>query len=175
MTIWKDSAIYPDNYEVSDEGGVRSKERISLRKRYKCKGLYKHVLKPKVMKGFRRSGYTYYSLTDNGKRIEMQGGRLVLMTFVGEPPEGTECCHGDGDRLNNRLSNLRWDTRSGNMLDAVNHGTRKTGEEHPFCIYSEKMVSRIKSGEITRDEALSTGMDRHTYWRITRNLSRRIK
>jgi hypothetical protein len=34
-----------------------------------------------------------------------------------------ECCHYDGDPANNRVGNLRWDTRSSNNLDAVRHGT----------------------------------------------------
>lgn len=50
--------------------------------------------------------------------------RLVLAAFVGAPPEGLIGCHNDGNKLNNHVSNLRWDTYSSNMLDAVKHGTR---------------------------------------------------
>jgi hypothetical protein len=34
-----------------------------------------------------------------------------------------EGCHGDGDPANNRLSNLRWDTHSGNVQDSLAHRT----------------------------------------------------
>jgi len=34
-----------------------------------------------------------------------------------------EGCHNNGDKDNNRLSNLRWDTPSSNSLDLVRHGT----------------------------------------------------
>lgn len=47
---------------------------------------------------------------------------LVLLAFVGPCPEGMECCHGDGDKTNNRLNNLRWGTHSENMQDAMRHG-----------------------------------------------------
>ena len=48
---------------------------------------------------------------------------LVLEAFVGPRPEGTECCHGNGIRSDNRLCNLRWDTHKENYADAVRHGT----------------------------------------------------
>jgi hypothetical protein len=48
--------------------------------------------------------------------------RLILEAFVSPCPNGMEACHEpDPDRLNNRLSNLRWDTRSANQLDAYQH------------------------------------------------------
>ena len=50
--------------------------------------------------------------------------RLVLEAFVGPCPAKMEACHNDGVRLNNRLSNLRWDTRSANVKDAYRHGTK---------------------------------------------------
>jgi DNA-binding CsgD family transcriptional regulator len=50
--------------------------------------------------------------------------RLVLEAFVGPRPEGTECCHNDGNPANNRLENLRWDTHRANMQDTIKHGTR---------------------------------------------------
>lgn len=44
--------------------------------------------------------------------------RLVLETFVGPAPKGTECCHANGDPHDNRLPNLRWDSHLANMSDA---------------------------------------------------------
>lgn len=44
--------------------------------------------------------------------------RTVLAAFVGpSPPLKYTACHYNDNRMDNRLSNLRWDTRSGNMLD----------------------------------------------------------
>lgn len=49
--------------------------------------------------------------------------RLVLETFIGPCPDGMECCHNNGNPLDNKLENLRWDTRSNNQLDSIRHGT----------------------------------------------------
>lgn len=45
--------------------------------------------------------------------------RLVLAAFAGDCPPGNEACHNDGNALNNRLSNLRWDTPQSNADDRV--------------------------------------------------------
>lgn len=48
---------------------------------------------------------------------------LVMEAFVGPRPEGMQVCHNDGNRENNRLSNLRYDTPSANAADRYLHGT----------------------------------------------------
>ena len=45
-----------------------------------------------------------------------------LQAFVGAPPEGAVACHNNGNGYDNRVVNLRWDTRKANALDAVRHG-----------------------------------------------------
>ena len=46
---------------------------------------------------------------------------MVLETFVGPCPKGMEACHNNDIKTDNRLSNLRWDTKSNNTFDAINH------------------------------------------------------
>ena len=67
--------------------------------------------------------YLQVSLYQNKKVCKRPIHRLVLETFVGPCPEGMECCHCDGDAQNNALKNLRWDSRSNNRQDAIQHGT----------------------------------------------------
>lgn len=55
--------------------------------------------------------------------------RLVMLAFIGPVPEGLEVCHEDGNRQNNRLSNLRYDTSSNNTLDSVAHGTHRNASK----------------------------------------------
>lgn len=48
---------------------------------------------------------------------------LILEAFQGPRPEGTVTRHLDGDKTNNRLSNLRRGTPAENSQDAMRHGT----------------------------------------------------
>ncbi len=60
--------------------------------------------------------------------------RLVLEAFIGVCPEGKECNHKDGNKLNNRLENLEWVTRSENIKHAYKLGLKKrpSGESNPM-------------------------------------------
>lgn len=63
---------------------------------------------------------------------------LVMLAFAGPRPEGMEVCHNNGAAGDNRLSNLRYGTRSENRHDAVLHGTHNMTRKiecksgHPF-------------------------------------------
>jgi hypothetical protein len=46
-----------------------------------------------------------------------------MAAHVGPRPDGMQVCHNNGLRTDNRLSNLRYDTASGNMRDRILHGT----------------------------------------------------
>ena len=72
---------------------------------------------------------------------------LVLTAFIGaRPSETIDACHNDGDQLNNKLTNLRWDTKKSNQADRIDHGTMCFGERSPN---SKLKTSQIL--EIIRD------------------------
>lgn len=52
---------------------------------------------------------------------------LVLLTFAGPRPAGHEGCHGNGDKTDNHIDNLRWDTSAANKADALAHGKTNRG------------------------------------------------
>lgn len=72
--------------------------------------------------------------------------RLVLEAFVGPCPFGMECCHKNGVRNDNRLSNLRWGTPSSNVQDSIRHGTRvrNFGSLNPAARLDENKVFRLR-------------------------------
>lgn len=70
--------------------------------------------------------------------------RLVLEAFVGPCPEGLECCHEDGDPMNNTVGNLRWGTRESNYADSVRHGTRPLGERHALAKLTDDIVRKAR-------------------------------
>jgi hypothetical protein len=70
------------------------------------------------MKLHAHGGYLRVNLVRDGKHYSRPAHCLVLEAFVGPCPLGMEACHfPDTERSNNRLDNLRWDTRSENMRD----------------------------------------------------------
>lgn len=65
--------------------------------------------------------------------------RLVLRAFVGACPPGQVCRHLNGDKKDNRLSNLAWGTLLENRQDRTRHDrergfdvTKHCPSTHPF-------------------------------------------
>jgi hypothetical protein len=84
-------------------------------------------------------------LCRGSNRTMTQVHRLVLEAFRGPCPPGMEACHGNGDRGDPRLSNLRWDTHRANMADQCAHGTRMLGERHPLARLTDQEVAEIRA------------------------------
>ena len=109
--VWKPIPGYK-GYEVSNLGRVRSLDRY-LPDGRRRKGT---VLRASIDTG----GYPTVTL---GHRGQHRVHRIVMLAFCGPVPEGKEVCHLDGNRQNNAIPNLRYDTRLNNIKDAVRHGT----------------------------------------------------
>lgn len=114
---WRQIRGYP-LYEVSTDGHVRRWTPPMHRNGVELPVLPKPSLTQSTV-----NGYQTVNLSIDGKAVKKYVHRLVLYTFRGEPPIGYEARHLDGDRTNNRLSNLQWGSRSENTLDKVRHGT----------------------------------------------------
>jgi len=85
------------------------------------------------------------------RRAKMPGSKsgvmvhqLVLSAFVGPCPDGMQCCHNNGNRADNRLTNLRWDTPKSNSADRHKHGTVPFGARSGRAKLTEKQVLRIR-------------------------------
>jgi predicted XRE-type DNA-binding protein len=104
-------------YEVSDLGRVRSYRKRAGKE-------------PKIISiGKNSSGYMLATLRhESGNEKSVAVHRFVLIAFVGPCPETMECCHENGVRHDNRLTNLRWDNHKGNMSDRSRHGTHTRGQ-----------------------------------------------
>ena len=117
---------YEDLYWASDQGNIISRSKI---------------LKPYT----EPSGYLQVSLCKNGKVTKYRIHRLVLLAFVGAPPNKCEACHNDGVKSNNKLENLRWDTKSSNGLDKKAHGViTPKGSQRPGSKLSEAQATKIR-------------------------------
>lgn len=143
---WKDIPGYEGYYQVSTWGNVRSLDRY-----VKCNRGSVRIAYGKPVKIFRapKTGHSFVNLQKECKHYGARVHRLVLETFVGPCPESMEGCHfPDRNGANNRLENLRWDTRSGNVQDMLIHGTHKKpgfkGEECSHTILTEGHVRQIR-------------------------------
>lgn len=118
---WKPAPDFEGYYEVSDMGRVRVLDR------WVNAGRDGRRFNPgRIMKrGLVGSGYLAVGFVVSGqKKANRLVHSLVLETFVGPRPKGMVACHIDGDRYNNRLENLRWDTQKSNLEDAHALGRR---------------------------------------------------
>jgi len=142
-----------ERYCVTEDGRIWSKPKRGGRSKY-----------GKWLKPYTKSdGYLAVGLCTNDKRKHKPIHRWILETFVGPCPEGMECRHLDDNKKNNNLDNLRWGTRSENIMDSVRHGTHFIpnckGERQGHAKLTEKQVRMIiymwntglfKQGEIAK-------------------------
>jgi hypothetical protein len=118
---WKLVAGFP-GYEVSDLGQVRSVDRTVIYRDGRRR-TYPSVLLTPIPTGL--LGHLRVNLGRDAEGVIQRRyvHRIVLEAFVGPCPDGMEGCHGPTGPTDNRLSNLRWDTRSANNHDKAVHGT----------------------------------------------------
>lgn len=137
-----DGRPIPDNskYRVTRDGRVWSKNTPGRGNKNKIPKIWK-MLKEQVRKKDKR---VQYHIKNNGTVKSFYVSRMVLELFVGPCPEGMEACHNDGDRTNNHVDNLRWDTHINNERDKVLHGTGTVGVQHPGAKLNESQVLEIR-------------------------------
>jgi len=121
------------------------------------------------------TGRLKVTLRVNNKGFACYIHRLVLETYVGSCPEGMEACHNNGNYLDNRIENLRWDTRSNNHKDAIKYGTLKnlfgTGTKHPQAKLTETKAKLIR---YLHGLGMFTYVDLAWQFDVTPNTIRRI-
>ena len=118
--IWKDVPGYEGLYQVSSFGRVRSLDRMVW-------GGKAYYFKEGQIQKLQNNGngYMYKQLKHEGTGKNFYIHRLVMMTFVGDRPKNMVICHIDGDKTNNRLDNLRYDTYSENNIDQFRHSDKR--------------------------------------------------
>lgn len=163
---WKPIPGFPEHYEASSLGRIRSLPRVSP---------HGHRLRGRVLRDQGNGkGYRYVTLGmgGKGKRRNVYVHRLVLLAFRGKPEPENQACHCDGNRSNNTLANLRWDTIAGNHADKYRHGTSAAGERNVNAVLSEGQVVdlllRVRNGESIKSAAEQVGAQYSHACRIVR-------
>ena len=127
MDEWADIPDFP-GYQINKIGQVKRLARTVFR-RMRLDGQPDLLPIPEViLKGtVTPAGYIKYCINERGHVRMIAAHRAVLLAFVGPCPDGMDACHNNGISTDNRLENLRWDTRRSNTIDKIDHGN------HPFA------------------------------------------
>lgn len=162
---WRPVVGYEGAYEVSSLGRVRSLDRI-----VPVAGGSPRPLAGRILSPFRwdAMGHLGVSLgAGRGNRYYVH--HLVLASFAEPRPPGLVACHNDGNPSNNALTNLRWDTISGNARDKMLHGTDPHGSKthckrgHEFT--PENTYTTVRGGRQCRS-CLALGRKRRRVQRL---------
>lgn len=120
-------------YMVSSFGEVRSQERVVVDKGGKTRRYKGQLLK----RGLSR-GYPHVMLC-NGRRVSRRIHVIEVLAFYGPRPTSMEACHYDDVKIDNRLCQLRYDTRGANQLDRVRNGNHHEARK-THCKYGHEFT-----------------------------------
>lgn len=80
----------------------------------------------------------------DGSREKQYLHRLICEAFHGPAAPGQECRHINGNKSDNRASNLSWGTKAQNEADKAAHGTLPKGERNPQAKLTADAVNRMR-------------------------------
>lgn len=124
---WKQVPGYP-LYECSTFGNIRNIKN-------------KHLLKPAKDK----NGYKRVVLCLCGRHKNITVHRVVAITFLENTHNLPQINHKDGDKTNNKLSNLEWCSNYQNIHHAIDNGLINVkGAKNPNSKLTDKDVKQIK-------------------------------
>lgn len=156
--VWRPVVGYEGAYEVSDQGRVRS----LTREVYAGRGRTR-LHAGRVLSVFDGDDYSKVRLKLDGSGSTKNVHSLVAEAFLGPCPADLEVCHGNGNRNDNRLVNLRYDTHSANALDRREHGTafRRRNQDECFHGHSYTEGSFYIDSDSGKRVCLECERDRH--------------
>lgn len=138
---WRPVPEWEDFYEVSNQGRVRTKQRLTTCSDGRVLPIPLRVRKTPIGK----RGYPVVSLRACGCKFKLVPVHvLVAKAFLGPRPPKNEVRHKDGVKTNNHVDNLEWGTTSDNQNDRAKHGTSNRGERCGTSVLKEHDVRSIR-------------------------------
>lgn len=141
MEQWKPVVGYEGLYEVSDSGEVRGLDReVDTNIRFNNK----RIVKGKILKKrIGTKGYYSVDLCKEGKVIRTNIHRIVAEAFIPNPDNLKVVNHINGDKQDNKVSNLEWVSYKENHWHA-----RKTGLLTEIGQHNNKRIKCVETGDI---------------------------
>jgi hypothetical protein len=128
MEIWKDIAGYEGLYQVSNLGRVKSQDRHITRRGAPAK-IKGRILRIKHGK----DEYERVTLCKNSKPESVFVHRLVAQAFIDNPQSKKTVNHINGNKHDNRVENLEWNTYAENNSHAAKNGLNNMTEKNNSC------------------------------------------
>ena len=133
--IWKEFPLNTQ-YLISNLGMVRSKDKI-VKHNHGGFATKKGRIMTLTDNG---SGYLSVGLTENGKTKTTRVSRLVAITFIDNIENKPQVNHINGDKKDNRVENLEWNTCGENVMHAWNNNLAK---KQSSFIYIKERLDKI--------------------------------
>ena len=170
METWRDVVGYEDLYEVSDQGRVRSKERVKKVVRYgteydlPLKGI---VLKPQVGNHGYLQVWLYGTGSGRGRLTSVH--RIVAEAFCEKHDGDTEVNHLNEIKDDNRAENLEWCSHAENSrygtrgarISAINTNGKQSKKVYQYTLDGELVAEYPSMAEAQR----STGFAKGNIWK----------
>ncbi len=161
MSLFNEIPGYEGYYEIDRKGSVRSIKRVIKTEKGNITINSKNI-KPRN----NNNGYLEIRLSKDGKTKTKFIHRLLAMTYINNINNKPEVNHINGTKLDNRLDNLEWVTKSENMQHAY-----KTGLIRPKGI---KVIDKVTGEEFTSIK-LAAKKRNINYQTMQRHLSGKVQ
>ncbi len=142
--IWRDIPDYEGCYQISNEGRVKRLERYTFVNN-PARPYYRHLCEKILTPVKDKDGYYTITLTANGIKKNMKIHRLVGIVFIENPDNLEQINHKDGNKANNKVSNLEWCDSAYNQLHAWKTGLKRTLKFAQIRITDNKVIRIFNS------------------------------
>jgi hypothetical protein len=138
--IWKDIEEYKGLYQVSNNGRIKSLERVVDGKLGSKRLILEQILVPlKLTRGY--LGVRLYK-DHKGKTFKIH--RLVAKAFIENVDKQEQINHKDGVKSNNNVVNLEWVSNRVNMNHALENNLVSSGTKRHNAALNKELLSTIQ-------------------------------
>lgn len=167
MEKWKPILNFENSYEVSNQGRVRS---INKLVNTGIRHSDQRVRKGRMLKlNLKSTGYLSVDLSDSNIKKTINVHRLVATTFVANPQGKPQVNHINGNKVDNRATNLEWVTASENHQHRYKHLGHIGKRKQVLCVETKQVHGSSKQA------AEWLNKEKYQYSRQVTTLARKIR